>query len=81
MSNEIAEAAAYYLQVCREHGREFPLRNILVVTEGYQKARDKDRFVSDVSAAVHRLTAALEILDRVPAIDPGRGDVINPTGD
>jgi hypothetical protein len=48
MSNEIAEAAAYYVQVCREHDREFPLRNILVVTGGYRAAEDKDRFVADV---------------------------------
>lgn len=81
MSDDIAEAAAYYLHVCREHDREFPLRNILVVTDGYRAAEDKDQFVADVSAAVHLLTAALKILDLVPAIDPGPGDEINHTGD
>lgn len=48
MSDEIAEAAACYIRVCQEHDRAFPLRNILVVTEGYQAAEDKERFVEDV---------------------------------
>lgn len=48
MSDDIAEAAAYYLQVCREHERWFPVRNIVVVTDGYRAAEDKDRFVADV---------------------------------
>ena len=81
MSDEIAEAAAYYVQVCREHERWFPVRNIVVVTDGYRAADDKDRFVSDVSAAVHLLRAALEILDRVPDVDPDPGDEINPAGE
>jgi hypothetical protein len=48
MSDDIAAAAAYFLSVCREHHREFPLRNILVVTDGYRAVEDKDRFVVDV---------------------------------
>ncbi|UNK37707.1 hypothetical protein MNR02_14750 [Shinella sp. H4-D48] len=48
MSDDIAEAAAYYVQVCREHDREFPLRNILVVTDGYRVVEDKDQFVANV---------------------------------
>lgn len=48
MSDKIAEAAAYYLAVCREHDRQFPLRNILAVTVGYQAAEDKDQFAEDV---------------------------------
>ena len=48
MPNEIAEAAAFYTRVCQEHDRAFPLRNILVATEGYRAAEDKERFVEDV---------------------------------
>ena len=48
MSNEIAEAAAFYVRVCEEHGRMFPLRNILVASVGYQAAEDKERFLEDV---------------------------------
>lgn len=48
MSDEIAEAAAFYVRVCAEHGRVFPLHNILVASLGYQAAADKERFVEDV---------------------------------
>ncbi|MFN3506643.1 MAG: hypothetical protein ACK4ZU_04140 [Allorhizobium sp.] len=48
MSDEIAEAAAFYARVCAEHGRVFPLRNILVAIGGYQTAEDNERFVEDV---------------------------------
>ncbi|HEV7246236.1 MAG TPA: hypothetical protein VGN93_04520 [Shinella sp.] len=48
MTDEIAEAAAYFLSVCREHDRLFPLRNILVAVQAYQAADDKDQFVADV---------------------------------
>lgn len=48
MSDDIAEAAAFFVRVCAEHGRVFPLRNILVASMGYQAAEDKERFVEDV---------------------------------
>ena len=48
MSNEIAEAAQFYLDVCEEHSRTFRLRNILPVTEGYRAAADKDAFTEAV---------------------------------
>lgn len=48
MSDEIAEAAAFYLWVCQEHDRAFPLRNILVASVGHQTAEDKERFIADV---------------------------------
>ncbi|MGF0537283.1 hypothetical protein ACQQ2Q_04750 [Agrobacterium sp. ES01] len=50
MADDIAEAAAFFVRVCEEHGRVFPLRNILVATDGYRASEDKERFVEDVSA-------------------------------
>lgn len=50
MSNDVAQAAQFYLDVCEEHGRTFPLRNIVVVTAGYRAAIDKDAFTEAVKA-------------------------------
>lgn len=54
MSNEIVEAAAFFVRVCVEHSRLFPLRNILVVTGGFESADDEDRFIADVEVVVER---------------------------
>lgn len=54
MSNEIVEAAAFFVRVCVEHSRLFPLRNILVVTGGFESADDEERFVADVEVILHR---------------------------
>ena len=54
MSNEIIEAAAFYIDVCLEHSRRFPLRNILVVASGFRDAEDEDRFVAAVEDIVDR---------------------------
>lgn len=48
MSNDVAQAAQYYLDVCTEHDRRFPLRNILVAVPAYQAAAYKDAFVEAV---------------------------------
>ena len=48
MSNDVAQAAQYYLDVCEEHGRTFALRNILVAVPAYQAAADKDAFTDAV---------------------------------
>lgn len=48
MSNYVAQAAQYYLDVCTEHDRRFPLRNILVAVPAFQEATDKDAFVKAV---------------------------------
>lgn len=62
MSNEIIEAAAFYVRVCVEHARSFPLRNILVVTGGFESADDEDRFVLDVEGFVDRYRLG-EVID------------------
>ena len=77
MSNETAEAARYYLDVCAEHGRRFPLRNILVAVPAYQASADKDAFVN----AVNVILTALAILDRAPDVEPDTGDEVNSAGD
>jgi hypothetical protein len=52
MSNDVIEAAQFYIRVCTEHRLLFPLRNILVVSSGFASADDGDRFVSDVENAI-----------------------------
>lgn len=73
MSVEIAEATAFYVQVCQEHDRAFPLRNILVASVGYQKAEDKERFIADVReylmASTSAVASSAQVTDRDPADD------------
>ncbi len=54
MSNEVSRAAAFFIRVCVEHRRLFPLRNIFVVTDGFDSAADEAKFVEDVGDIVER---------------------------
>lgn len=54
MSNDVIEAAAFYIRVCVEHSRLFPLRNILVVAGGFENADDEDRFIAAVEVILDR---------------------------
>ena len=60
MSSEIVEAAAFFIRVCVEHTRLFPLRNILVVTSGFTGA-DEEPFVADVEVILDRYRLGEEI--------------------
>lgn len=70
MSDDIAEAASFYTRVCEEHGRVFPLRNILVASAGYQMAEDKERFIADVRQYLLAEATALVAAARVTDCDP-----------
>ena len=61
MSNDAIVAAAFYVRVCVEHERVFPLRNILIVAPHYVDANDEDRFVSDVEDVLDRYRLGEEI--------------------
>lgn len=54
MASDVIVAAAFFVRVCTEHNREFPLRNILVVCDGFNDADDEDRFVADVEDVLDR---------------------------
>lgn len=54
MQNEIVAAAAFFVRVCVEHSRAFPLRNILVVADGFANADDEDRSIADVEDVLNR---------------------------
>lgn len=65
MSNEVTEAAAFFIRVCVEHRRLFPLRNILVVADGSDSAADEGKIVEDVGDIVERYRLG-EGLDDMP---------------
>jgi len=65
MSNEVTRAAAFFVRVCVEHGRLFPLRNILVVADGFDGADEETQFVEGVGEIVGRYRRG-ESFDDVP---------------
>lgn len=72
MSNEIIQAASFFIRVCLEHERVFPLRNILVVTSGFTDA-DEDQFVAGIEDVLDRFRLGEDFdgLDDAPRHDFG----------
>ncbi|MQY46109.1 hypothetical protein GAO09_08575 [Rhizobiales bacterium RZME27] len=73
MSDDVIKAAAFYVNVCIEHQRLFPLRNIVVVADGSQNTEEADRFIADVVTVLdrYRLGEGIDGMDRTLRADFG----------
>lgn len=65
MSNDVTKAAGFFIRVCLEHRRLFPLRNILIFTGGFDEADDEDRFIAAVEVVLegYRIGEDIEGMD------------------